>query len=80
MSDQNDGPHLYGTPDPNNPEPISKGGMRGERSGDREPEAGTLKRTQQVGGRTVTIEETSGSVYAEETGETGKEGRKDEDR
>ena len=34
MSKNDDGIHLYGTPDPDNPGPPAKGGLRGERSGD----------------------------------------------
>ena len=75
MSDKSDGPHLYGTPDPDNPKPVSKGGMKGERSGDQEAGAPTLARDLKVDGRDVTVEETSGSVYAERTGKTGKEDR-----
>lgn len=80
MDDKNDGPHLYGTPDPNNPEPVSKGGMKGERSGDQEADAPTMSRKLEVEGRDVTIEQTSGSVYAEETGKAGKGNHDEEDR
>lgn len=36
--DEDDGIHLYGTPDPDNPGPPAEGGMRGERTGDRSPD------------------------------------------
>ena len=75
MSDKGDGPHLYGTADPDNPKPVSKGGMKGERSGDQEAAAPALARDLKVEGRDVTVEETSGSVYAEETGKAGTEDR-----
>ncbi|HEX4694091.1 hypothetical protein [Sphingomonas sp.] len=38
MTGEDDGIHLYGTPDPDNPGPLAEGGLRGERTGDRGPD------------------------------------------
>jgi len=65
MAEKDDGPRLYGTPDPDNPPPAAKGGMRGERSADQDDGA-TLQRTLDVDGRAVVVEETSGAVFAEQ--------------
>lgn len=73
MTDRKDGPHLYGTADPDNPEPLAEGGLRGERSADQQPDASVAARDLEVGGRKVTIEETSGTAAAEEAGETGQQ-------
>jgi hypothetical protein len=73
-AEKNDGPHLYGTPDPDNPPPVSKGGMRGERTGDQEKDAAGLARTLHVDGREVVVEETSGAVFADQN-----EGRAEQD-
>lgn len=80
MTEQTDGPHLYGTPDPDNPEPVAKGGMRGERTGDQASETRGLTRDLSVDGRNVSVEETSGSVYAEQTDATAKQEPAGEDR
>jgi hypothetical protein len=66
MADSSDGPHFYGTPDPDNPPPAAKGGMRGERSGGQEHEARTFARTLDVDDREVIVEETSGAVFVEQ--------------
>jgi len=78
MADRNDGPHLYGTPDSDNPPPIAKGGMRGERTGDREDDAATMARTINVDGREVIVEETSGAVFADQNDDKAEQGDRDE--
>jgi hypothetical protein len=74
MADKNQGPHLYGTADPDNPPPVAKGGMKGERIGDQEDDAAALQRTLHVDDRKVVVEETSGAAFADR-----KEGPADED-
>jgi hypothetical protein len=66
MADKDDGPHLYGTPDPDNPPPVAEGGMKGERAGDQDDDAPELARTLRVDGREVVVEETSGAVVADQ--------------
>lgn len=78
MADRQDGPHLYGTPDPDNPPPAAKGGMRGERSGGQEDEARTFARTLHVDGREVIVEETSGAVFADQNDDKAEQGDRDE--
>ena len=73
MTDHKNGPHLYGTADPDNPEPVAEGGLRGERSAGQEPDAGVSTREREFEGRKVTIEETSGTAAAEEDGKTGQQ-------
>ena len=73
MTDLKDGPHLYGTADPDNPEPVAKGGFRGERSAEQQPDTSAAARELEVGGRKVTIEETSGTAAAEEAGKPGRQ-------
>jgi hypothetical protein len=74
MAEKNDGPHLYGTPDPDNPPPVAEGGMRGERSGDQEDDAAALARTLRVDGRKVVVEETSGAVFADQNNDRAEQG------
>lgn len=79
MAVKGDGPHLYGTPDPDNPPPVAKGGMRGERSGDQREDAPELVRTLRVDGRKVVVEETSGAVFADQNRDTAEQnGHKNE--
>lgn len=78
MADRNDGPHLYGNPDPDNPPPAAKGGMRGERSGEQEDEARTFARTLHVNGREVIVEETSGAVFADENNARAEQNDREE--
>jgi len=81
MAEKHDGPHLYGTPDADNPPPVAKGGMRGERSGDQEDDMTALARTLHVDGREVVVEESSGAVFADQNmdpaGENEHEGQAD---
>ena len=72
ISDDN-GPRLYGTPDPDNPEPPAEGGMCGERPGQQRDDAPVFTRVAQVNGHDVVIEETSGVAYAEEVKRSGDE-------
>lgn len=76
MADKDNGPHLYGTPDPDNPPPAAKGGMRGERSADQD-DTETLQRTLDVDGREVTVEETSGAVFAEQNDDGPEQGKRE---
>lgn len=76
MADKDDGPHLYGTPDPDNPPPAAKGGMRGEHSADQD-DTETLQRTLDVDGREVTVEETSGAVFAEQNDDGPEQGKRE---
>ena len=76
MADKDDGPHLYGTPDPDNPPPAARGGMRGERSADHD-DTETLQRTLDVDGREVTVEETSGAVFAEQNDDGPEQGKRE---
>ena len=73
MADKENGPHLYGTADADNPPPVAKGGMRGERIGDQEADATALERTLQVDGRKVVVEETSGAVFADQNNDASKD-------
>ena len=73
MAEKNDGPHLYGTPDADNPPPVAKGGMRGERSGDQESDTTALARTLHVDGREVVVEESSGAVFADQNMDPAEE-------
>ena len=79
MAEKEDDPHLYGTPDADNPPPVAKGGLRGERSGDQEDNAAALARTLRVDGREVVVEETSGAVFADQNNDAAEQSeRKDE--
>jgi len=79
MAAKDDGPHLYGTPDPDNPPPVAESGMRGERSGDQREDVRDLARTLRVDDRKVVVEETSGAVFADQNKDTAEQNeRKDE--
>ncbi|HWU72206.1 MAG TPA: hypothetical protein VN137_01885 [Sphingomonas sp.] len=78
MAERDDRPHLYGTPDPDNPPPAAEGGMRGERSGEQEDDARTFARTLHVDGREVIVEETSGAVFADENKAKAEQGDREE--
>jgi len=73
MADKERGPHIYGTADPDNPPPVAKGGMRGERIGDQEDDTKALERTLHVDGRKVVVEETSGAVFADQENNAAKD-------
>lgn len=73
MAEKDDGPHLYGPPDLDNPPPVADGGMRGERSGDQREDAPELARTLRVDGRRVVVEETSGAVFADQNRDTAEQ-------
>jgi hypothetical protein len=59
------GMHVYGTADDDNPKPVAKGGMRGERSAEQDTSGPTFGRRKRLAGHDVVIEETSGVTYAE---------------
>jgi len=73
MAEKDDGPHLYGTADPDNPPQVAEGGMRGERAGDQREDAPELARTLRVDGRRVVVEETSGAVFADQNKDTAEQ-------
>jgi hypothetical protein len=77
MADKNDGPHLYGTSDPDNPSPVAEGGMRGERSADQEDDAPELARTLRVDGRELVVEETSGAVFADQNKDAAQQNERE---
>jgi hypothetical protein len=78
MAEKDHGPHLYGTPDSDNPPPVAEGGMRGERSGDQEREATELTRTLHVDDRKVVVEETSGAVFADQNKEIAEKDERED--
>jgi hypothetical protein len=77
-TDKDEGPHLYGTPDSDNPPPVAKGGMRGERSADQEDDTAELARTLHVDGRKVVVEETSGAVFADQNKDTAEKDQRED--
>jgi hypothetical protein len=66
-------PHLYGTPDADNPPAPAPNGMRGEK---RSLGAG-FKRVDRIGGRDVVVEEESGTAFVEASGRAGSDSRKE---
>jgi hypothetical protein len=77
-AEKSDGPHLYGTPDPDNPPPVAEGGMRGERSADQEDDTAELARTLHVDGRQVVVEESSGAVFAHQNKDTAEKDQRED--
>ena len=70
MTQDQDGPHLYGTPDPKSEEPAPENGLHGEdKAAGEHPEFRHQETLED--GRTVMVEEQSGVAFAEAMGTTG---------
>jgi hypothetical protein len=63
-------PHVYGTPDPDNPAPPAPGGLGDEKRGTK-PGPDLEHVDHLADGDTVVVKESSGVVFAEKTGRSG---------